>query len=380
MTISQAIKTPKLIIDKLSVTRANPDRQQVQNKIDALAIYCKQQRYQHRSSDHYAIAATIPVPTSTGLEPCILQLGARDAKTNAYRIEYNPSKLGPDGRAELDTLLLYVFGDGLLEFVLNGKITRLDLAIDLPGITTNDVIVRSSYVRKHGIYSGTTGIPETVYVGKTSGTVAYNKVSSSESDPITRLRIERRLRPNCLRRHLPNIKNPFDKIRVVPTNILMPLVPEPADVYFDSMRIRGIHRALKMLPYQDRLRVAHVVNDPTNTLLPPDICDSWRDSLAVIGLAHPRRLTQSIHRDQANEKYFLSLGVTGRSPPSADSHIAKMVIKAPLELELLRDISPRPKQLDSVTSMTIIAPAAIGIAAHINEDNHNVAPQHPVHR
>lgn len=301
MTISQAIQTPELIIDKLSVTRANPDRQQVQNKIDALAIYCKQQRYQHRSSDHYAIAATIPVPTSTGSEPCILQVGARDAKTNAYRIEYNPSKLGPDGRAELNPLLLSVFGEGLLEFVLNGKITRLDLAIDLPGITTNDVIVRSSSVRKHGIYSGTTGIPETVYVGKTSGTVAYNKVSSLESGQIIRLRIERRLRPNCFGRDLPNIRNPFDKIRVVPTDMLKPLLPDSADVYFDSMRIRGIHRVLKMLPYQDRLRIARVVNDPTNTLLPPDNWNHWPQSLERSGLAAPAT-TEDLPDDNADSR------------------------------------------------------------------------------
>jgi hypothetical protein len=215
----------------------------------------------------------------------MLQLGARDAKTNAYRLECNPSKLGPDGRAELDTLLLSVFGEGLQDFVRKGKVTRLDVAIDLPDITTNDVIVRSSSVRKHGIYSGTTGDPETVYVGKTSGTVAYNKVSSSQTGPITRLRIERRLKPNCLGRDLPNIKNPFDKIRVVPTAVLKPLLPDPADVYFDSMRIRGIHRVLKSLPRQDRLRIERIVNDGANTLLPPDIWNHWPRCLERSGLA-----------------------------------------------------------------------------------------------
>lgn len=53
------------------------------------------------------------------------------------------------------------------------------------------------------------------------------------------------------------------------------------------MRIRGIHRVLKMLPRQDRLRIEQVANDTANNLMPADLWDSWPMCLDQSGLIAP---------------------------------------------------------------------------------------------
>ena len=293
MTDSYSSTTPILFIDKLSATRSDTDSQQVQNNIGLLTDYCNSQGIPYGPTERYAIQATIPLQGNYGLQKCTLQLGAWNSGTNPYRIECNPSKLDQASRDELDTLLLSITGETFRDFVLNGKVTRLDVAADLPDVTVDDVIVRSSHVRKHGIYSGQTGIPETIYVGSIGGTAAYDKGKAAK-DGIVRLRVERRLRPNCPGIGLPHIKEPFDKIRVVPTELLVPFVPAPATVFFDSMRVRGFSRVLNMLPHRDRVRVDGVVRDVNNSLLPPDLWDAWPSCLEDSGLLEQARSIASV--------------------------------------------------------------------------------------
>ena len=74
------------------------------------------------------------------------------------------------------------------------KLTRIDVALDLPGLSLDEVIVRSKGQRKHGVYTSQTSRLETLYLGsvKSNRTVAYTKVKGA----IEFHRIERRMRPN----------------------------------------------------------------------------------------------------------------------------------------------------------------------------------------
>lgn len=277
--------TSVLKIDKLSVTKADLDSVQVQNNVRSFQDYCTKRDIPYGPTSRYAIQAAVPIATSSGLQRCTIQLRAWEARTNAYRIECNPEKLGPQGREELDTLLLSIAGVNFREFVATGKVTRVDIAVDFPDILVDDVVVRSWHARKHGIYSSQLGIPETVYVGK-DNIVVYDKGAQAK-DGFTRLRVERRLKPMCLGRDLPNIANPFEKLRVIPTSVLKPIVPAPAEAIFDSMRVRGIHRVIAKLPLQDRARVKRVAEDEANNLLPASLWDAWPTCLVEAGVADP---------------------------------------------------------------------------------------------
>lgn len=277
--------TSILKIDKLSVTKADLDSAQVQNSVRSFQDYCSKSGIPYRPTSRYAVQAAVPIDTGSDVQRCLIQIGAWEARTNAYRIECNPAKLKPAGREELDTLLLSIAGVDFRQFVGTGKVTRADVAVDLPDILTDDVIVRSSHIRKHGIYSSQLGVPETVYIGKDNIAV-YDKGTQAK-DGVTRLRVERRLKPNCLGRDLLNIANPFEKIRVTPTSVLKPLLPDMADALLDSMRVRGINRVIANLARQDRLRIERVVDDEANNLLPASLWDSWPSCLAGAGIANP---------------------------------------------------------------------------------------------
>ncbi|EKS32670.1 hypothetical protein [Afipia clevelandensis] len=274
-----------LKLDKLSVTRPESDSVEVQSNVRSFQDHCTKLGIPYASTSRYAVQAAVPIRTGSGIEKCTIQLGAWEKGTNAYRIECNPAKLGPVGREELDTLLLSIAGVDFREFVATGKVTRADVAVDLPDILADDVIVRSSHMRKHGIYSSQLGVPETVYIGKDNIAV-YDK-GTQANDGITRLRVERRLKPNCLGHDLPNIANPFEKIRVTPTSVLKPMLPDMADALLDSMRVRGIKRVIANFARQDRLRIERVVDDEANNLLPASLWDSWPSCLADAGIANP---------------------------------------------------------------------------------------------
>lgn len=283
MSVSISKPIPLLKIDKLSVTKADLDSVQVQNNVRSFQDYCTKLGILHGPTSRYAVQAAVPIATGSGIERCTIQLGAWEARTNAYRIECNPPKLGSQGLEEFDTLLLSIAGVGFGEFVATGKVTRADVAVDFPDILVDDVVVRSWHARKHGIYSSQLGIPETVYVGK-DNIVVYDKGAQAK-DGVTRLRVERRLKPLCLGRDLPNIANPFEKMRVIPTSVLKPFVPEPSEAIFDSMRVRGIHRVIAKLPPQDRARVKRVAEDEANNLLPASLWDAWPTCLVQAGIA-----------------------------------------------------------------------------------------------
>lgn len=281
----ESISKPSSVLklDKLSVTKADIDPVQVQNNVRSFQDYCIKQRIPYAPTYRYAVQAAVPIATTSGTERCTIQLGAREARTNAYRIECNPAKIGPQGREELNTLLLSIAGVDFREFVATGKVTRADVAVDLPDIVVDDVIVRSSRARKHAIYTSQRGVPETVYVGKDNIAV-YDKGAQAK-DGIIRLRVERRLKPMCLGRDLLNIANPFENVRVIKTSVLKELMPNRDETVFDSMRVRGIKRVIATLPWSDRVRTEAAANDEANNLLPASLWDSWPSCLVDAGIA-----------------------------------------------------------------------------------------------
>ena len=184
----------------------------------------------------------------------LLQTGRYGRIGADIRLDYNP-KCGRAGFQQILSVLGRVLPrEDLTVFLTQAKVTRLDLAIDLPDLTLNDAIVRLKSTRKHGVYTSPRGEPETTYLGgaRSNRAVAYNKPADCKAMP-SRLRIERRLKPGVRLPELINLSNPFSGVIAVATAPLRPLITEiHPDILFDSMRTRGIQRALNLLSSPQR--------------------------------------------------------------------------------------------------------------------------------
>jgi hypothetical protein len=94
----------------------------------------------------------------------------------------------------------------------------------------------------------------------------------------SRLRIERRLKPGVRLPELINLPNPFSGVIAVTTEPLRPLITEiHPDILFDSMRTRGIQRALNLLSSPQRRILTAAIDDPANALMPSahDLWAQW---------------------------------------------------------------------------------------------------------
>jgi hypothetical protein len=150
----------------------------------------------------------------------------------------------------------------------NGKVTRIDIALDLPGLSLDKVVVRSLGQRKHGVYTDGKGRLETIYLGSTKAnrTAVYTKIKKD----IEFLRVERRMKPNIRGHQLVRLSNPFDKVQMISTDSLSPhldgMVPRQ---FFDSVRVRGIGHAIRELSPRQRREIKAALADPQESLLPP---------------------------------------------------------------------------------------------------------------
>jgi hypothetical protein len=69
----------------------------------------------------------------------------------------------------------------------------------------------------------------------------------------SQLRLETRLKPRCLGKHIAALANPFAKVQLIPADFSATSdLPIPAQFIADSMRIGGLKRALAPLPADQR--------------------------------------------------------------------------------------------------------------------------------
>lgn len=105
----------------------------------------------------YEVSARILVPflnidDNTERHPVFFQAGPRRPGLSSYRLDLNPYKLPTGGVDDLRTLLESTIDATPQEFFHDGRVTRVDIAIDIPGHTVNDLILVTSRKQKHGVY------------------------------------------------------------------------------------------------------------------------------------------------------------------------------------------------------------------------------------
>ena len=156
-------------------------------------------------------------------------------KTPAHlRIEMNPRKMGPKGFKTLLAILNDLNGPFAGKAVLkSARVTRIDVAVDLEGVQTDDLIAFHKNEHQRSMYIGADGVLETLYVhGKPSKTKPAGKVLVGLYDrtkerlkkgkkppfgpsPVTRVELARMMSaPHNSLANIATMTDPFAPVRV----------------------------------------------------------------------------------------------------------------------------------------------------------------------
>lgn len=197
-------------------------------------------------------------------------------KASRIRLDFNPRKLGAQGLIELDAVLISLWPQGWAYVIEHGRITRIDIAVDVPGIRMDEVLFLPNQGATE-IHWSRDGHLQSFRHGQPKGnqTVVYSvkqkRLSKKQpwSGPST-VRIERRLRnpsPSKLP-ELGTLKNPF-----VGVSFTMMPGPPPDEMaktkqwawsmFEDSVKARGLANALALVPPYRRTKYrAHLKQHP----------------------------------------------------------------------------------------------------------------------
>jgi hypothetical protein len=217
----------------------------------------------------------------------VIEVVARFPGIAGLRVDFKPAKAGPNGISDVIALLDLITPMGGRHIITSGTFTRCDIAIDIWGKSVDEVLVSSKRSQKAGVYTNRHGIPETVYMGtvRSDRTVAYSKTHKKTGQKS--LRVERRIKRRCKGHELPDMLDPFRIVRLIHTDAILPaldgLIPQ---MFFDSVRLRGLNRVLATLPPAQRRSIKAIISDPAQSLLPSSaqIWRGWRDLLEGSGL------------------------------------------------------------------------------------------------
>lgn len=210
----------------------------------------------------FNVAKRVVLPTLTDEKkrPTLFVKHLKEEKRIAkLRLNLVPVDLGPEGMLDLHVAINMIVPDGWEYVVQHGRITRLDIAVDLPDLTMDSIHFQSKKPA-HMVRLFPDGQLETIYIGKPkSNQIAIydrskKRASKNQSYPQC-LRIERRLKPSGMKLpSLAGIKNSFAGIKLL---IALPGPPNPTkewewSMFSDSIEKRGLPAALALLPKDRR--------------------------------------------------------------------------------------------------------------------------------
>lgn len=223
------------------------------------------------------------------------------------RFEFNPARLGAAGVEFLRDQLVQVFFEWhpWSAIAVNCKVTRLDIAVDLVGVRTADLIIEQVVQHakakpgKKWCYFSPSGVLETANLGFKKGQpvpiIIYDKaqeLTDKGGTPIyggaAHARVERRMQPNRSIASLAKMKNPLMGVVIIdPTKpIIPPETPHAWTFFLDSCRMRGRKAALSLLSAQD-IPAAYVEALKTadrHVWRPGKLWTKWPEALKKSGL------------------------------------------------------------------------------------------------
>lgn len=292
-------------IDKISITApvaGKETREKIQHSLVTMAGDPDEPQFEFASvaKTNYAHAINCTPPGAN--DKILIQVEPKKkTMTSFLRFEFNPSKIGAKALAKFKELffeLSYTEFSWADVFKL-GRVTRLDVAIDMINAPTSDLLIISHVPGKSHVYFGLGGNVETSYVGlkkpvKASDQKVYNKLQEEIDKKIepgyggvfnTRVEITLNVANQKLS-NLEGIKNLLKRVTVIHPGE----PPEDEDpllwtLYLDSCRLRGIDNATALIPkaigknFQAQLEKAG-----KQTWQPEKIWSRWAKALEETGL------------------------------------------------------------------------------------------------
>lgn len=224
------------------------------------------------------------------------QLNARidNKKVEALRLDFVPVDLGPQGIAEMSIALTALVDGGWAFFWSLGKITRLDVTVDIPNAKMDDFVFLPSggLTSQEWAVDGTT---QTYVMGKSEGnqTIIYDRQAKRKKKNKNwpggpEVRIERRLVGQKIKgRKFLKISNPFDKLHITEVFTGCPKGVKPFiwELFKDSVRQRGLVAALALMPEKQRTVIRSFVKSaPVPFWDVNKIWENWPEVVAKSGI------------------------------------------------------------------------------------------------
>lgn len=215
----------------------------------------------------------------------------KDGMAGTFRIEFNPARLGVEGLAAMHAELGLIIDGGWNTFIKRAHISRLDVAVDLPGVRLTKIGIAPPKSLASQTWSNAKGKLETYQWGNPKGTLTqiYNKSAqmAKKGTPLPgpqTMRVERRLRqPKCKTLlQLKNLPNAFAGIVFTTTIPPAPNVKPAAmwPLFCDSVQVRGLNAALQLLSPTLRQRFKKQFSDAAPEWWNPDaIWEQWPPAL-----------------------------------------------------------------------------------------------------
>lgn len=271
-------------IDKLSVTFNIPHGhgpifyQSLTAALSVTAIF-----QSAKNNSRYKFTRNISL--SSCAERVLINAGPKHPGCPDCRLEFNPSKLGWQGVNDLDFVLLELFPGGWDYVWTHGQITRIDIAIDLPGVRVEDFHVLPHTSLTYKTY-GRNGLCETIYIGKPKGNQfrIYDKTGEQKANGIkttTQItRVEKILRVISISpSELHDLANPFSGLVLVAKTPLAPVNENPKAwaMFLDSVQVRGLGPALALLSKTRRTTYRkHIAAQSLPWWKPEEIWFNWK--------------------------------------------------------------------------------------------------------
>lgn len=216
-----------------------------------------------KKGPNYKIAKRIKLPSVIDAAKWPhFQYGHDDGMATSLRIEFIPADLGHQGMLELHSILTALVPNGWAYFILHGRITRLDVALDIPTARMDEFHFLPLQGATTSVWKSD-GKLQTFQHGKPKGshTQAYNRKAKRIAQGKSwkgkeGIRIERRLiGQQILLKELPALPNPFASMALIERYPSQP--PAEAKTYVWSLFLNaaehmGVPAAMALLPEEKR--------------------------------------------------------------------------------------------------------------------------------
>lgn len=212
----------------------------------------------------------------------------------ALRIEFVPVDLNDELIHELHDTLGMIVEDGWEFFLKHGRVTRIDIAVDFPGLTMEafhflppTVLSMRSWSRNGELESAVFGKPDS------NQTLIYDrgkkrKAHKQSSEGKEGVRLERRLRLNLEVSKLTGISNVFSDLKFA--DAIPPISPKLSaagpksdwqwEQFRDSVQVRGLTQALALVPVERRkIYRQHIAAHGASWWQPAAIWLHWPEAL-----------------------------------------------------------------------------------------------------